>query len=149
MKRFTLIIGGVLLIALVVIPPFLLTKNSSANDDVVTRTGLHWHPHLTIVIKGKNVEIPRNVGRLGAEQAIHTHDEDDLIHLEFPGVVYKADTTLDQFFKIWGKTFNHDCVLEFCNGTEGKLSMTVNNQPNLEYENYPMRDGDQIVLKFE
>ncbi len=151
MNRLFILIGVVITVALFIIPVLLSSRsNPPASGDVVTQTGLHWHPHLTIFVKGKKVDIPRNVGRTGqTEQPIHTHDEDDLIHLEFPGVVYKADTTLGQFFKIWGETLTHDCLFEFCNGPEGKLSMTVNNQPNTEYESYPLRDGDEIVLKYE
>lgn len=151
MSRNIIFVGIIVTLAIFILPVFVFNGGSSPADrEIITQTGLHWHPHLSIFIKGKKIEIPKDVGRTGGtEQSIHMHEEDDFIHLEFPGVVYKANTTLSQFFKTWGKTFSHNCLFEYCNGLEGKLSMTVNNQLNTEYENYPLHDKDEIVLKFE
>ncbi|MEK7611649.1 MAG: hypothetical protein AAB486_04765 [Patescibacteria group bacterium] len=151
MNRTVILAGIVITLALFILPVFILNGRSSpTNSGIITQSGIHWHPHLTIFVKGKKVEIPKDVGRTGGtEQPIHMHEEDDFIHLEFSGMVYKSETTLGQFFKVWGKTLTHACLFEFCSGGAGKLSMTVNKQPNTEYENYPMADKDEIVLKFE
>ena len=31
-------------------------------SDIVSRTGFHWHPELTIYVKGEKQEIPANIG---------------------------------------------------------------------------------------
>ncbi len=130
-----------------------LWSNSLANSnpDIVSRTGIHWHPHLTIMVGTTTVPIPEGIG-LGSQfagtpsydqqmqmAAIHTHDASGTIHMEFDGVVHKDDLTLGQFFKVWGKDMRSF-------GTN--MRMTVNGVPNTDYEDYVMHDGDKIVLQF-
>ncbi|HZJ04346.1 MAG TPA: hypothetical protein VFD59_02615 [Nocardioidaceae bacterium] len=63
----------------------------------------HYHPQLRIVIGGKEVPIPADIGvdpATGAMSAVHTHETDGTIHIE-------ADTTgetftLGQLFTQWG-----------------------------------------------
>lgn len=123
------------------------------NPDVISTTGIHWHPELTILVKGKPVTIPQNMGfgsqyasmrgYSPAEQAspIHTHEDVPRIHLEFAnGPVYKEDVMLGQFFKVWGKDMR---------SFGSNMRMTVNGVPNTDYENYVMHDGDKIVLTFD
>jgi len=151
MKTILIIIGVVVLLLF----GGALWSNSLANGnpDIVSRSGIHWHPQLTIYVKGQQVTIPQNLG-IGPQYAgtrgydpqmqmaaMHTHEDLPLIHLEFmSGPVYKQDVTLGQFFKIWGKDMRSF-------GTN--MRMTVNGKPNTDYENYVMRDGDQIVLQYD
>ena len=129
------------------------SKTLQASDpSIISRGGIHWHPELTIYIKGVKQEIPANVG-IGPQYAhtrgydpqmrmatVHTHEDLPLIHLEFmSGPVYKEDVTLGQFFKVWGKDIHSF-------GTN--LRMTVNGVENTEYENYVMKDGDNIELNY-
>ena len=66
-------------------------------------TAEHYHPKLRIIIDGKDVPIPANIGvdpTTGAMSAVHTHETDGTIHIE-------ADTTgevftLGQLFTQWG-----------------------------------------------
>lgn len=103
-----------------------------------TGVGMHIHPHLKIFVKGEKIKIPLNIGVSSTcMRPIHTHDESGTLHLEFPN---KTDIALRNFFKIWGKPLS-----EF--GTSPK--MKVNGTENNEFENYTMRDGDQIELYFE
>ena len=68
-------------------------------------TAEHYHPKLRIIIDGKDVPIPANIGvdpTTGAMSAVHTHETDGTIHIE-------ADTvgetfTLGQLFTQWGVT---------------------------------------------
>ena len=68
-------------------------------------TAEHYHPRLRIIIDGKDVPIPANIGvdpTTGAMSAVHTHETDGTIHIE-------ADTagetfTLGQLFTQWGVT---------------------------------------------
>jgi hypothetical protein len=49
---------------------------------------------------------------------------------------------------VWGKNFNSSCIFEYCNGPDGKLTMTVNGKENFEFERYVMHDKDQIIIKY-
>src|SRR3989338_2260318 len=120
---------------------WLLLRTSSVTEaELISRAGIHWHPELSITIKGTKQEIPANIGLGIAHNPIHTHDATCVIHLEFDGLVTKDSIRLEKFFKIWGKPFNKDCLLDYCNGPEGTMKMLVNGQPNAEFENYVMRD---------
>ena len=124
----------------------------ASDPDVISRSGIHWHPTLTMYVKGVKQEIPANIG-IGiqytsmptfdssmAMTAMHTHESDGTIHLEFPGLVKRDDITLGNFFRIWGKDF-----MEF----GSSVAMTVNGQPNTELAKYEMKDGDTIELRYE
>lgn len=170
----------IILIGLVVVVGtgliFLLPKNSSAPSvqgtasttpevtpaDVVSSAGIHWHPNLSIVIKGQKQTIPANIG-IGMQYAgykyydsmmmmadMHTHDASGQIHWEvMEGPVTKDEVTFAAFFGIWGKTFNKDCIFEYCNGAEGTVQMLVNGKENTEFENYQVKDGDTIEIRYE
>ncbi|MEX2013746.1 MAG: hypothetical protein WD896_00125 [Parcubacteria group bacterium] len=131
------------------------SKSLQSNDpNILSTRGIHWHPILTIYVKGEKQIIPPNIG-IGTQYAstptydsgmrmtaIHTHDDanEGVIHFEFSGVVRKEDTTLGQFFKIWGKDIN---------SLGSNVKMTVNGQENTELGEYPMKDGDKIELRYE
>ncbi|MEE8194436.1 MAG: hypothetical protein V3T73_02915 [Dehalococcoidales bacterium] len=117
--------------------------------DIISNQGIHWHPELSITILGQEQVIPDNVGRANGEHPIHTHEEDNIIHLEFGGSVKKDDIRLGRFFEIWNRQFNQDCIFTNCNGDEGTVKMFVNGEPNFEFENYVMRDEDKIAIIFE
>ncbi len=108
--------------------------------DVVSRSGIHWHPELSIFVKGVKQEIPANIGIGITHQPIHTHDADGILHLEFIGLVTKQDIMLGQFFKNWGKDMRSF-------GTN--MNMTVNGEENTEFENYEMHDDDKIEIRYE
>lgn len=62
-------------------------------------TVMHIHQHLDIIINGKTVTIPPDIGvTSGFISPIHTHDGSGIIHIESP---VKKDFTLGQFFKEW------------------------------------------------
>lgn len=150
MKTILIIIG---IVAVLLVGGSLWSRSLQSNDpNTLSTSGLHWHPHLTIVVKGERVPIPSNIG-VGPQHrgmptfepqmgmtAMHTHDETGIIHLEFPGRVRKQDLKLGNFFQIWGKDFN-----EF----GSSVTMTVNGKENAELENYEMKDGDKIEIRYE
>jgi hypothetical protein len=78
-------------------------------NPVLSSNGIHWHPHLAIVIKGKEEIISKDVGLGAVHQPLHTHDTDGILHLEIPGIVRLNDTRLSRFFDIWGKIFTREC----------------------------------------
>ena len=133
-----------------------------ANNDIVSKTGIHWHPQLTIYIKGQKQEIPANIG-IGKQYSnskwydpmmdmtdFHTHDNSGTLHWEvMNGPVAKEHVQLKAFFEVWGKTFNANQIFDSKNGSEGAVKMTVNGQPNTEFENYQVKDKDRIEIRYE
>ena len=101
-----------------------------------TGVGMHIHPHLKIFVKDEEIKIPANVGiSASCMRPIHTHDDTGTLHLEFPNV---RDVALGDLFKIWEREFDWS-----------NAKMTVNSKENIEFQNYIMRDEDQIELFFD
>jgi len=145
----TIIIFGIIIAAIT--GWFLISKFSEPGQesDIISRNGLHWHANLSINILGEAKDIPAGIGLAGpSHNPMHTHDRDNVIHLEFSGTVRGNDLRLGEFFKVWGKTLNKDCIFDKCSSSEGKLSMRVNGKENSEFENYIMADGDKIEIIF-
>ncbi len=116
------------------------TRPPIPESNIVSRSGLHWHPELSIYVRGTRQETPANLGLGVAMQPIHTHDSTGVIHLEMNGLVRREDITLGKFFKVWGKDF-------WSFGTSTK--MIVNGKESAEYENYVMHDKDKIELHYD
>ena len=111
-------------------------------SDVVVSNGIHWHPKIKVFVKGQEIPLEKDIGRKGFEQPIHTHEEDyqeGIIHLEFKGLVKKEDVRLGEFFRIWGKEFDWSETTR----------MTVNGVENKEFQNYLMKDKDEIEVRFD
>ena len=126
--------------------------SSVPKDQIAAQNGLHWHPKVHVTIKGEKKEFENNIGLGTVHQKMHTHDEDykdGVVHMEMQGVVTKEETRLGRFFEIWGKTFNSAQIFDKKNGPEGLLTMTVNGKNNTDFQNYQMRDGDSIEIKYE
>jgi len=136
-------LGGSLIIAVLGgLIWYAIIRSPAPESDIVSRSAFHWHPELTIYIKGEKLEIPENIGIGAVHQPIHTHDDSNqgIIHMEFQGLARKQDVTLGQFFKNWGKDMR---------SFGANMKMTVNGEENTEYENYIMRDKDKIELWFD
>lgn len=118
-------------------------------SEIIARSGIHWHPEISIYIKNQKQEIPANLGLGVVMQGVHTHDSSGVIHVEKQGLVKKEDAALGKFFKIWGKQFNSNCIFESCNSESGTIKMLVNGQENTEFENYSMKDKDKIEIRYE
>lgn len=110
-------------------------------------TVYHIHPELAIFIDGKQVAIPHNIGvGVNGMTAIHTHDEDGVIHIEAP---IKKDFVLGDFFAVWGKEFSKTRLLDTTIADTGKIAVTVNGSPVDTYENTILRDKDKIVISYQ
>ena len=115
-----------------------VTQKSS--PDVASTNGLHWHSELSLYVKGEKQPIPAGIGLGAVHLPIHTHDSDGIIHMEFNGRVTKDDLKLTYLFKNWKKDFK---------SFGSNVKMTVNGKDNTDYENYEMKDGDKIELRYE
>ena len=139
MKTFFIISGAVIVL---LAGSVWWSKSLQKNDpNLISRSGLHWHPELAIFVKGgEKQEIPANLGIGTVHNPMHTHDSSGVIHLEFQGVVRKDNLKLGRFFEVWGKDFMELGVT---------VKMTVNGEEDTELQNYIMKDGDKIELRYE
>ena len=117
------------------------SKTASSNDpNIITTSGLHWHPTLEIYIGDELQVLPTNLGLIGVHGPMHTHEDLPNIHLEFPAKVTHDDVKLQRFFDLWDKDIQ-------TLGTN--VVMTVNGEVNTQLGEYEMNDGDKIVLRYE
>lgn len=131
-------------LAILIVGSLSLSKYLQANDPNVASSGaFHWHPELTIYVKGQKQEIPANIGMVGGHKPMHTHTEDaskGVVHLEFAGAARNDEITLSRFFDTWGKDMQ---------SFGSNVTMTVNGNPNTELGEYVFQDGDKIELRYE
>lgn len=159
-------VGGIIAVSIIILVIIGFSSKStnqpiaasSSDDTVVSKSGIHWHPKLSIFINGQQQPIPANIG-IGAQYSnnpfydsmmsmtdIHTHDASGTLHWEVMDGPVKVDhVRLKAFFEIWGQPFNDHQLLSANHGT---VTMTVNGQPNSDLGQYIVRDGDNIVITF-
>lgn len=144
MKTKSIIIGIVLVVSVFSAVWYGKTSKSNlpANQEnkIISKNGIHWHAELKIFVKGKEIEVPANIGIGVIHNPLHTHDTDGIIHMEFNRIVRENDLKLGKFFEVWRKKFDSN---------EGKIKMLVNGKENNEFEDYAMRDGDKIEIRYE
>lgn len=108
------------------------------NCDTMEGAVEHIHAHLQIFSKGKEVQVPAQIGILasgGCLYWLHTHTADGIIHIEAP---VKRTFTLGQFFDIWGRPI-----------PRGKsMLVTVNGKRwSGDPAKIPLRDHEEIVMQ--
>ena len=109
-------------------------------------TQFHIHPELAIVINGVRQTIPAEIGiQPTCMNAIHTHDDTGVIHIESPA---KKDFAIGDFFAVWGKTFNKSQILDKIADDTSVITITVNGKAVDTYERTIMNDKDQIVITY-
>ena len=108
-------------------------------------TKFHIHPHLKIIILGKEREIPEDIGiKPMCMNAIHTHDDTGVIHIESP---IKKDFTIGDFFAVWQKPFTKSEVIDTKISADEKMVVSVNGKEVDSFDETIMNDGDQIVIE--
>jgi len=115
---------------------------------------VHYHSHLDVVVNGKPVMVPANIGitRTGISP-LHTHQDVDSDPQASTGVVHieadKADTfTLGQLFTEWGVPLTRDCVGTYCTDAANELRVYVNGKQVADPASVPFGAHDQITLWF-
>ncbi|MFL5680760.1 MAG: hypothetical protein ACJ77B_09190 [Chloroflexota bacterium] len=87
---------------------------------------LHTHEHIDVLVDGKPVTVPANIGINQTERfisPIHTHDDSGIIHVESPTL---QEFTLGEFFDVWGVRFGDGCIGGECASGTRVLSVYVN-----------------------
>ena len=111
-----------------------------------TNLKLHIHADLRILIDGEEQFIPANIGvSPGVMRPIHTHDSSGELHIEGPCA---RDFTLGDFFSIFGREFSRQCIFDKC-VDNGSLKFVVDGRENFGFENYVMRDGDNLLIEYK
>ncbi|HSU72638.1 MAG TPA: hypothetical protein VLJ21_02205 [Candidatus Binatia bacterium] len=148
------IVGAVVLVAVLAllyfaaIKPALDTPKDPLQINLRDHNNLamHIHPFLEIIINGKSFPIPANIGITDAGmRVIHTHDSTGKLHVESP---YPTSLYLSDFFKIWGKRFDDQCIFDNCKDDTHDLKMYVNGEPSDLYGALLLRDGDRIKIVY-
>ncbi len=118
---------------------WIAEQSTTPPSEILSRSGIHWHPELVVFVDGEKQEIPANIGIGVTHNPLHTHDSSGVIHLEFQGAVRRDDIKLGKFFEVWGKDFME---------LGSSVKMKVNGEENTELQNYIMGDGDKIELHY-
>jgi len=122
------------------------TRKLALSCTLDSLTKFHIHPHLQIVVNGKNEIIPANVGiTVDCMRPIHTHDTSGEIHVESPEEI---DFTLGDFFAVWQEPFSSGQILDYRVNSGHEILMTVDGRPSGEFENLVLRDQQQIVIEY-
>ena len=127
------------------------------NEEII----MHIHPTIKIIIEGKSVTIPQNIGINAAlykshdldaygmknqrMSPLHTHDSSGVIHVESTQV---RTFTLGEFFDVWGVTFTDSCIMDKCNDDIKTVKMFVDGQPSTEFKDHTLRDEEQISVEY-
>jgi len=140
-----------LLLLFVLVAALFVVANTYSNNapQIISNTPIHWHAHLLITIKNEHIVIPAGVGltrQVEHPDILHTHLEDNQIHMEMNPPVYNKQLMLGEFFKVWGKRFDKSCIFDNCGPT---LHFLVNGRVNNGFDKYVMRDGDELEILFE
>src|SRR3989344_6010835 len=90
---------------------YLATRPPIPEGEILSRSGLHWHPELAIFVNGEKQEIPANLGIGAVHNPMHTHDSSGVIHLEFQGVVRNDEQAWAKKCEAWCKE-HQSCNIE-------------------------------------
>jgi len=123
---------------------------------------LQLNVRLNIVVGNATALVPSGIGVQSSMWIYHGLDQygkngrAPMFTVDNYGVVWVASSvvrsyTLGEFFQIWGKTFDGNCVEVgshlYCN-SDGILTMSVNGKPNFQYDGYVLQNLDDILIDF-
>ncbi len=111
----------------------------------------HLHPHLDVVVDGKSITVPSQIGinsslwkdrsldKYGLQglSPLHTHDNSGTIHVESNA---NRSYTLGEFLNIWGG-------LDLNGKKTVKATLVNGSNPVSDYNNLVLRDGQRIKLE--
>ena len=150
------IIAGAIIAAVVVAGVYAsmtgVLKPSADNQPMA----MHIHPKLSLLVDGKAIEIPKNIGidpnlyknhtydvygmkmpdmpSMPVMYPTHTHDSSGTIHVES---TVKRDYTLGDLMSVWGIDFSGKTV---------KMTVDGESSSGSDYKSHVFKDGEQITL---
>jgi hypothetical protein len=112
----------------------------------VSQNSIHWHAKLAVYEGAVYVPIPAGVGldnQVEHPEALHTHADDNLVHMEIKGPVQARKIMIARFMDNWAR---------LPDGQERDyselVSVTVNGREVKEGLNYVMHDHDEVTIHF-
>ncbi len=111
----------------------------------VGNESFHQHSLLQIIVNGKSVTVPMNIGLGSIESPMHTHDDRGVIHME---AAREYPFTLGQFFEVWGVKFTKDQLGGYKNNSERSVQVFVNGKLVNDPVNYQLKEEDKIVVGY-
>jgi hypothetical protein len=153
MDKPVLAIGALtaLVLAGIIYSSAVSTKNFQPRNQCVEHSAslsMHIHQQVNIFIDGQLATIPDNIG-VGSTcmKALHTHaGEPGKIHVEYPQT---HDFLLEDFFANWGQSLSKNQIMDKTVDDQHTLTMTVDGQPNTDFEKLILRDGQTIEIRYE
>jgi hypothetical protein len=115
---------------------------------------LHIHPHVSLFVNGKQLQIPQGIGFGLASAAnpqgclywIHTHDASGIIHIEAPQIEAPAGGpyTLGMLFDIWGQPLTDNAIAD----AKGPVTAYVNGTKyDGDLRQIPLKSHQEITLE--
>jgi len=91
-------------------------------------TDVHFHAHLDVIVNGRPVVVPMNIG-IGTSglSPLHTHGPTGIVHIESGGA---AQFTLGQFFTEWNVRLTSSCLGGLCADSSRQLMVFTNGRPD-------------------
>jgi hypothetical protein len=121
--------------------------------EATERVALHVHAHLSLIVNGKQIQIPPFIGIQPTNTYpgeclywLHTHDASGIIHIEAGDVTAPngGPFTLGNFFDVWGQPLTRDQVGVFT----GPVTAFVNgNKYDGDLKAIPLRAHQRITLE--
>jgi len=158
--KFSYVAAAIVMVSYVAFSGALSSLSPAQRDrHVPDQLVMHIHARLTIVMDGREVTVPANIGispslwvdrsldryGQGGMSPLHTHDESGVIHIES---IVVRNYTLGELFDVWGVSFNEFCIFDKCGG-RGSVRVHVNGVLNSEYRSHVFRDGEDIKIEFK
>ncbi|GAC1325406.1 MAG: hypothetical protein NVS2B16_05730 [Chloroflexota bacterium] len=99
-------------------------------NEMVSSGFYHVHSHLQILVAGKSLAVPPNIGFMTQHDClywVHTHSPSGgILHVESP---FKIKPTLGDFFKIWGVPLSSQQVWKYRPSAGQTMKVWVNKRP--------------------
>ena len=136
-------VGGLVIVALglFIVPSLLSGSDSNDTSDTsgvpcIYSEVFHIHPHLQILVDGKEEAIPAGIGiEPGCTRELHTHEPDGEIHIE---AAKDWGYKFSDFLSVWGKSLER---------TGYTLKMTVDDAETTD-TGFVMKDKQHILLNY-
>lgn len=110
-------------------------------------TANHYHFTLQIFIDNAIQPIPSNVGRISCMHLMHTHSDNNRVHVEPTSEFVNHDPTINDFFEIWQQsnqfaTLGNNTLL----GKSGIVTATVKGVLMENIWDYIPVEGDTVII---
>ena len=119
----------------------------------LTQGAEHFHPTVRVVVNGRQIAIPDDIGAdaAGGHSPVHMHPGDETVHAEG---LQEGAFTLGQFMQIWGVPFSQTRLGPYRADSRRQVEVLVKRKgekafsESREYEDLQLRDGDEVYVVY-